>query len=156
MKSVRHLGVDVRAAEQRIYRLRIQQGKNSVSAATVPLGELEKVVLAFKEATRPENEKHRRELMEERVKVAMSRGGAGTITSHETSKGKAVDAQPEDGLSTPAPQSVSADLPVELTEEEEAFFAKQLEEAKASSLAIAQARATDLPNESRAAARPEL
>jgi hypothetical protein len=156
MKSVRNLGVDARAAEQRIYRLRIQQGKNSVSAATVPPGEPEKVILTFKEATRPENEKRRRELMEERVKAAISRGGAGTITSDETSEGKAVDVQPEDGPSAPAPPLVSADLLVELTEEEETSFAKQLEEAKAASLAIAQARATDLPNESRAATRPEF
>lgn len=157
MKSVRKLGVDARAAEQRIYRLRIQQGKNSTSTATVSLGEPEKVISAFKEATRPENEKRRRELMEERVEAAISRGGAGTVTSNtsnENNKAKAVDAPPEDGPSAPALQSTSMNLPVELTEEQEAYFAWQLEEAKTASLAIAQTRATDPLNETRAMARP--
>lgn len=127
--------------------------------ATAPLGEPEKVISAFKEATRPENEKRRRELMEERVEAAISRGGAGTITSNtsdENGKAKAVNVQPEDSPSAPALQSASVDLPVELNEEQEAYFARQLEEAKTASLAIAQARATDLPNETRAAARAEF
>jgi hypothetical protein len=155
IKSVRKLGVDARVAEQRIYRLRIQQGKDSVSAATVLPGEPEKVISAFKEATQSENEKRRRELMEEQVKVAISRGGAGTITSNtseENSKAKEVDVPPEDASSAPALRSASADQLVEFTEEEEAHFARQLEEAKIASLAIAQARATDPPNETRTVA----
>ena len=119
-----------------------------MSAATVSPGELEKVILAFKEATRPENEKHRRELMEERVKASISLDGACTITSNKTGKGKAVDARPDDSPSAPGPESISADLPVELTEEQEAAIAKHLEEAKAAIRAIAQAKATGPPNES--------
>lgn len=159
MKSVRNLGAEMKAAEARIFRTRIQQGRESVSASNVSLGEAERVVAAFKTACRPENEKRRRVLMEERVKAAISRGGAGTVSSNESTKETKLDAIERNSYgeaqSGPALRSISVEEPVELTEEEEAAFAQQLEKAKAASLAIDRAKGEGDPNENRAAGTEE-
>ncbi|KAG8797604.1 hypothetical protein FRC16_008719, partial [Serendipita sp. 398] len=81
--SVRKLG-GARAAEVRVHQIRIEQGKDAVASADVSLEDKERVIEAFRRASRPDNEKDRRKTMEERIQSVMEQGGAGTVTLGDT------------------------------------------------------------------------
>ena len=68
-------------ASQRVYAVRVQQGKDDASAANVSPEDRERVINAFKRACHPSEEKQRRVAMEKRVREALVRGGAGTISA---------------------------------------------------------------------------
>lgn len=69
--------------EQRIRKIRIEQGKRAVSS-NVSLEDRARVLAAFKCACQPENEKARRKIMEERIQSIINQGGAGTVTTDES------------------------------------------------------------------------
>lgn len=74
----------VQDAEHRVYAVRVQQGKDDVSSSDLSLEDRERVISAFKRALQPEEEKQRRVTIEERVREALVRGGAGTLSVEDT------------------------------------------------------------------------
>ena len=135
-----------RQAENRVHQIRIDQGKNAVASSNVSLEDRERVIAAFKKAREPANEKDRRRTMEERIQSVITQGGAGTVTIDEAGPSSPHDSKAPSNTHKGAEKLIPdatevVTSPPDWGEAEETAFEKQLEEAKAASLAQAQSNA---------------
>ncbi|CAG8556610.1 15952_t:CDS:10, partial [Acaulospora colombiana] len=170
--SMKKLG-GMRAAEHRVHQIRIQQGREAIVSSDLSLDDRQRVIEAFKKACLAENEKNRRKTMEERIQEAIAQGGAGTMTVDDSKQTipaanpvergatattaapnqapalppRPTEAKLEIPLSKLAPDAAEVSSPAEWGEAEEAEFQRQLEAAKAASLAAT----NNDPNDLRAA-----
>jgi hypothetical protein len=111
--------------------VRLAQGKQDAEIAST--GERQKVIDAFKLASRKDVEKARRKTMEERVQSVLRNGGAGTLMTEkkDDKENEVLDispAPPPSGSTSANQQEVMSPTTMEV-DEEETRFQKDLEEA---------------------------